>query len=114
MADRPSYQPPDSYDYLVESENQDLAADQPAQGQSGFTKEGLRKELLLELREKKEQKWREQWTDKDKNSLRRKYQERRMEETYEMRNRWRAKTEPYNQNDYDTTDPENEAGRFEY
>ncbi len=96
--------PEDSYPYLAELESRKTSIDSPTQDPSGYAKENLQKELLLELREKEEQKWREQWTDEDEHRTLRKYQERRMEETYEMRNQWQADKERYNQNDEDDFD----------
>jgi curved DNA-binding protein CbpA len=81
-------------DYFTAQPGHEAQQRQPEAGgfigggnQSGFSPENLGKEIIIELREKEEQRWRERWTDND-NSLQRRFQERRMEETYELKKQW--------------------------
>ena len=74
----------------IRSEVSGFSPAQSIPNKSKFTKQDLGKELLIELREKQEQKWRNEWTDDDKYKSRRRFQERRMTETYEMKMRLEA------------------------
>jgi curved DNA-binding protein CbpA len=70
------------------------APDESIKGKSRLNSHYLGHEIILELREQEEQKWREQWTDKDKDSLDRKFQEQQMIKTYEMRQKLEAEMNP--------------------
>jgi curved DNA-binding protein CbpA len=82
---------------LLHPEGNMSTADKPMNDQSGLDLDELGRELILELREKEEQSWREEWTDEEQNSLQRKFQERRMERTYNMRKEWESDKNPAEQ-----------------
>lgn len=91
---------------LIQPEINKFTYDQPVWDKSEFTEQDLGQELLIELREKQEQKWREEWADEDKYNSRRRFQMRRMTETYEMKMHLEA--ERGNNNKQNEIAPKNE------